>query len=141
MISHSRPAGFILVIMAALLSLVGWGFIYADWIDLIPARGWLRPATVGVIVLIGCVVLAMDGLAAITRRQYDDIGDDLFPKKTDVQLRDCLSAMQRPFWLCTRCRIVAPAHATMGACPKCDKGVDCYEVATDADAQMVRGLL
>lgn len=47
-------------------------------------------------------------------------------------LRTLVEAEPLGFWVCIRCRVLMPRNPT-GECLECGSGVDCLEVATEAD--------
>ena len=56
------------------------------------------------------------------------------PPPADPQLATQLDSLERPFYLCTRCRAVADGPY----CVRCKSEVDCLEIRTDEDLRLAR---
>lgn len=89
--------------------------------------------------LVAALALTLDGARVLLRPAYLDDRDHQFPSLED--LPEAVRATSLPVWVCTRCRIIAPLHATMGPCPRCDSGVDCHRVDDESDRVLVLSLI
>lgn len=89
--------------------------------------------------LVAALALTLDGARVLLRPDYRDDRDRQFPSIED--LPEAVRTTTLPVWVCTPCRIIAPRHATMGPCPRCDSGVDCHRIDDESDRALVLSLV
>lgn len=120
-----------------------WGTLFPDTVMMGPQGPYVLaprgPLLVGLGALVYGFFAAMTGVAQMIRPEY--VLEDLWEVLPKAKLVEAVAAQPRPFYVCTRCRIVVKANETMGPCPRCDSGVDCHRVEDDDSARMVVSLL
>lgn|GEM_PF-2386799 len=120
LLASGRPGGA----LAVLLALVCFGVTAVDF----EMNGgfFLILPVIGVILLMFGAVLLVHG--------NPQSGDFRFKEAEPPSeaLMAALNETPRPFYLCTKCRIIGD----VGLCSRCKKGLDCLEIRDDEDLRL-----
>lgn len=92
-----------------------------------------KSAGVGVALVLGGFVVALNSTARLFERDWGDVE---VPSLAPDAYLEALTHAEPPAWTCTRCRVVQPGRG-LGTCIYCDSGTAFYTVDSAEDLQMI----
>ena len=126
----TKRSGFILILVAL-------GFdIFAIFV-IFDVKANFMQLIIGIAMILSSLMMFIYGFWKMRREGFADPGSrDLGRTFEGAALISALSSEERPFWLCSSCRVIFTTEECHGVCMRCYRVVDLHKVESDNDLQM-----